>query len=221
MLTFARLVLVRHGQTAGNMAGLSARMSGLTDLPLTDQGVSEARSAARALAREPRPSIIYTSPLARARTTATILAGVLPASISVEPALSEIDCGEADGLPLFEVQRRYPEAWARNLAQTDPDFRWPSGESYREFRARVLGAIRTIAAAHVGERVLVVTHAGVISQIIGSHFGVGPERWELFRPRNCSITELDWYRDTVRVLRFDRVPTEALGPAAVAPAPLA
>ncbi|MFO7178604.1 MAG: histidine phosphatase family protein, partial [Pseudomonadota bacterium] len=205
MLSFARLVLVRHGQTAGNMAGLSARMSGLTDLPLTDQGVREARATARALAREPRPDVIYTSPLARARTTAGILAEVLPAPLVVEPSLCEIDCGDADGLPLSEVQRRYPEAWARNLSQNDPDFRWPSGESYREFRARVLAGTRRIAAAHRGERVLVVTHAGVVSQLIGFHFGVGPERWELFRPRNCSITELAWYRDTIRVLRFDQV----------------
>jgi alpha-ribazole phosphatase/probable phosphoglycerate mutase len=51
--------------------------------------------------------------------------------------------------------------------------------------------------------VLVVTHAGVISQILGALRGVRPARWEPLRPGNASLTSVTWQGDGGELLRFD------------------
>lgn len=198
----ATLLLVRHGLTAANADG-GARLSGWTDVPLSATGVEQARRLARRLAAEPPAAALWSSPLARARVTAEIIAGPLLPRLGVHPGLREIHCGEVDGLPAEEVRRDLPELWAANQRQDDEGFRWPGGESYRELRQRCLAALGAIAAGHPGERVLVVTHAGVISQILGAIQGTSAARWEDHRPGNASLTEIEWAEGRGRVLRFD------------------
>jgi alpha-ribazole phosphatase/probable phosphoglycerate mutase len=101
------------------------------------------------------------------------------------------------------MQRQHPELWGQDLGQRDESFRWPGGESYRVFRARVLPAVRRIAAAHPGERVLVVTHAGVISQVLGALARLSAAQWEPFRPGSANVTEIVWGPDGARLIRFD------------------
>ena len=57
-------------------------------------------------------------------------------------------------------------------------------------------------AAHPGQRVWVVTHAGVISQLLCSS-GISAASWEVFRPGNASITEVSWDGQAGTLLRFD------------------
>jgi broad specificity phosphatase PhoE len=130
-------------------------------------------------------------------------AGALSLRPRRRAALCEISAGALEGWPVAEVARHFPQLWARHLAQDDEDAGWPGGETYRHFRTRVLRAVRRIAAAHAGRRVVLVTHAGVIGQVVGWLRGAGAARWEVFRPRNASITELEWAGPTGRVLRFD------------------
>lgn len=203
------LVLIRHGHTAANAEGLHVPMSGWTDLPLSDQGVVDAVRVARQLAVEPAATAAYTSPLQRARHTAQVILDERPMSLALEPDLREIYCGEAEGLPLHEVCRRYPQLWGQNLAENDTEFRWPAGESYRELRERSLAAVQRIASIHPGERVVVVTHTGVISQLVGSIQGVSPACWSRFRPRNGSITELRVCSGKLELVRFDALPSDA------------
>lgn len=199
----ALLVLVRHGHTAGNDAGRRVRMSGRTDLPLSPLGRRQAEVLSAALRAGPRAAAVHASPLARALDTARGLAGPHLGPLRLAPDLQEIDCGEVDGLPVGEVEERYPDLWRANRRQDDPGFRWPGGESYAELRARILAALSRIAGAHAGERVVVVTHAGVIAQALGFLHDVGPERWERFRPGNCSLTEVWWRQGSGRLVRFD------------------
>lgn len=196
-------LLVRHGHTAENGIGTHVRMSGWTDVPLSDRGEAEASAIAAYLGREGRPEVIYSSPLRRARSTAAPIARSCGVKVVLEPGLREINCGAADGLSLEAVKQRYPDEWGRNMAQDDPDFRWPGGESYRELRERCLSTLRALCAAHPSGRVVLVTHAGVISQVLGSLEGTSPACWEALRPRNGSVTELLWCEDSVRRVRFD------------------
>jgi broad specificity phosphatase PhoE len=202
-MTSTRLVLIRHGQTASNGGSPGMRMSGWTDLPLTERGWHQAKLLRRRLEAGAPFAAIYTSPLQRARDTALGLyeAGLGP--LRVREDLREIHCGEVDGRPVDEVQRHFSEYWEANLRQEDEDFRWPGGESYREFRERCLRAIRALAAAHPGERVAVVTHSGLISQVLGALHGLSPARWEPFRPDNTALTELDWSGEHGVLVRFD------------------
>ncbi len=181
-------------------------MSGATNVPLAPAGLRQAADVAELLAARGPFSRLFTSPLDRALVSARLVAERCKLEIEVVSALAEIDCGVADGLPLGQVQSRFPAHWRRNLEQSDPDFRWPGGESYREFRERVLGAIRSIAERHMSQRVIVVTHSGVISQIIGWVHGVSPGRWGRFRPRTGSLTELLWTAEGATVQAYDRLP---------------
>jgi broad specificity phosphatase PhoE len=201
MAAAARLILIRHGHTAGNSSG-GLKMSGWTDTSLSDRGRLQVACLARRISSEPA-AVVYTSPLLRAQETARPVAAAAGAELRLEPDLREIHCGEVDGWPVEKVQRLHPGLWEANLRQDDEGFRWPGGESYRELRERSLGAVRRIAAAHPGERVLVVTHAGVISQIVGCLRGTGPACWERNRPENCSLTELHWEGETGRVVSYD------------------
>ncbi len=158
---------------------------------------------------EPTASAVYSSTLRRAAETAR----AAPLEPLPADSLREINCGVLDGRPLEEIRARHPELWRRNLAQNDEDFNWLGGESYRQFRRRVLEAVSAIAANHKQERVLIFTHAGVISQVLGALAGVSAARWEDFRPGYASITEIDWNGGSPTVRRYDD--RSHLGPLAV------
>lgn len=197
-----RLILVRHGHTAGNAGGSRAPMSGWTDVPLSARGRCQASALGRYLAAGVSFDAVYSSPLERARETARIALGSLR-EVRRCDSLREIYCGDADGMPVGDVEARYPERWRANLRQEDDHFRWPGGESYQELRGRCLAAVRAIAGAHVGQRVMVFTHAGAISQILGALHGVRAARWESFRPSNASLTCVDWQGNQGRLVSFD------------------
>lgn len=193
------LLLVRHAHSeGGSSAGL---LCGWHDAPLTSLGRKQVEALRERLAAEPAASQVYTSPLRRAVETADAAPG--PSGAARLNSLREIFCGSLDGMPLEDVQAGYPDLWQRNMAQSDEDFRWPGGESYRDFRHRVVNAIRDIASAHSGQRVFVFTHAGVISQFLGALSGASAAQWDAFRPGNASITELRWDGDAASVVHFD------------------
>lgn len=178
-------------------------MNGWTDTPLSALGWLQANALRERMKREPPTVVRYSSPLQRAVVTARALAGLPFGPLRLLDELKEIHCGEVDGWTVTETRLRYPEIWAANLRQEDDDLRWPGGESYREHRERCLAAVQRISEAHPGERVLVFTHAGVISQVMGVLHGVRPAAWEPFRPGNCSITEIEWADGTGRLIHFD------------------
>lgn len=197
----ARLLLVRHGQTLGNLGG-GRILVGRSDLPMTVTGVRQARRAARRLCRVPF-SAVHSSPLQRAVATAREIVALRRVPLSLWDGLQEIDCGHADGLETDTARRLYPDDWERNQRQDDDDFRWPGGESYRELRRRAVAACDRIARRHAGAVAVVVTHAGVVNQLVGSVRGFPPACWERCRPSHCTVTELEWGRGVRRLVRFD------------------
>lgn len=198
-----RLMLIRHGHAAAKGGDLDAPMAGWADVPLSPRGRLQIERLRAHLVRRPGFDVIYSSPLSRASETAQTLVDAGLGSVHFHPALKEINCGEADGLSLRDVQRRFPALWRENLRQVREDFRWPGGESYREFRDRCVSAVQSIAADHRSGYVAIVTHAGVISQIVGSIHGLSPACWESFRPGNATISELAWRGSRAVVLSFD------------------
>jgi broad specificity phosphatase PhoE len=194
------LLLVRHAHTAANDLERKPVMSGWADVPLSTRGVKQLTTLASADLGEVAP-VIYSSDSIRTLHTA----GSFAQGRRIVPlrSLREISCGDVDGWRVATVQERYPELWQRNLAQNDPDFRWPGGESYRELRTRVLRAMRGIASRHRGERVAVVTHTGVITQVMNHAKGLSPANWKRWRAANASVTTIEWDDDDrVRVIRF-------------------
>jgi probable phosphoglycerate mutase len=50
--------------------------------------------------------------------------------------------------------------------------------------------VRELAARHPGERLLIVTHSGVIATLLATWIGSGREEWRRFEPDNCSISRI-------------------------------
>lgn len=195
------LLLVRHAHTRDNGGSRAPRLVGRYDAPLSSLGEKQVERLRGALAGESAEAA-YTSPLRRTMATARALPERLPPVLL--DSLQEISCGEFDGWLVTDVQQQHPDLWQRNLAQNDDLFRWPGGETYARFRARVLRTVRALAGRHCGGRVVAVTHAGFISQLLGCLAGVKPSRWEQFRPGNASITEVRWGTDDeASVVRYD------------------
>jgi probable phosphoglycerate mutase len=153
-------ILIRHGETEWNREG---RIQGHMDSPLTPTGIEQAQACALRLKVEPIDHVIA-SDLARVKHTTEILATALDAMIEFEPALRERSYGIGEGMTFAELDAIHPEMYS-SLRTTDPDFTVEGGESRRQFHDRVTRAMRAIADAHPGKRVLVVTHGGVLGVI--------------------------------------------------------
>ena len=164
------------------------------------------------MGREAGDARLYTSPLLRAHDTARAIAAGALGRLGIDPDLREISCGELEGRPVGEVERHFPALWQANMRQTDDDFRWPGGESYSELRRRALGCVARLAAVHPGEAIVLVTHAGVISQIVGALCGTAPARWSCHRPGNASVTTVLWRSGPRALVAFDdRAHLDGLG----------
>jgi broad specificity phosphatase PhoE len=192
-------MLIRHAAIE-----TGSRLCGALDVPLSPAG----RAALQALVRGTRhadvPDALFTSTLKRALDVAEALGrawGRAPQSVDWA---REIDCGDLEGIPLDRVRREFPDLWARNEAQSDDGFAWPGGETYAQFRKRVLDGLDRAAAAHRGCRIVIVTHAGVISQVLGVLEGRAACVWEPDRPEPLTATEVLWEDGAPReVLTFN------------------
>jgi broad specificity phosphatase PhoE len=172
------IILVRHGQTEANAAGL---LQGRVDLPLTDLGRRQAEAAAGVV---PPGARIVSSPLRRAVQTAQVLAGGREGSrpaeaVSVDERWVELDYGQYDGRPAGDVPGEVWDRW-----RTDVDFAPPGGESLAACGRRVREACQDIA---VGMRspdapaVVVVSHVSPIKAAVAWALGVeDTTAWRMF-----------------------------------------
>ena len=192
-------MLVRHASVDSG-----GRLCGSLDLPLSPQGRADLAALTRRVRAAAAPDALFTSTLARAMEVAAALATAW--GVPAHPAAwaREIDCGDVEGVRLDRIQQQHPDLWARNEAQADDAFAWPAGESYAAFRARILAGLRRAAVDHAGERLAVITHAGVISQVLGVIRGRAAAVWRPDRPRPLTATEIVWEGDAPRrVLSYD------------------
>ncbi len=151
------MVLVRHGETEANRAGL---LLGRADPPLNERGRQQADALATALRREPDPLIIA-SPLARAQETAARIAAATGASLETDPRLIELDYGEWDERRLNDVPPDVASRW-----RADPTFAPPGGESLAELRARVAPCEVSLRERARDGTAIVVSHVSPIKAMI-------------------------------------------------------
>ena len=150
------LVLIRHGATQWNLDG---RIQGHADPPLAPEGraaVSAWRLPLGLTGAEAGEWIWLTSPLARARETATLLSD---RAAEVSPLLIEMDWGEWEGRRLAELRAEGGAAMVAAEAQ-GLDFQPPGGESPRQVQTRLRPLLARLAAR--GRPGVAVTHKGVI-----------------------------------------------------------
>jgi len=149
-----RFALMRHAETEWNREN---RIQGQQDAPLTADGRRQAGKWGRALSRYPLDHLV-TSDLGRATLTGTLMNQKLGLASTVEPRLREQDWGQWSGLKQSELDIDAIRAQER----MGWHFRPPGGESRLEVLERSCQALVSIAHRLRGNRVVVVTHGGVI-----------------------------------------------------------
>jgi probable phosphoglycerate mutase len=187
------LVLIRHGETDMNR---ELRFQGHVDVALNDIGHAQAMRLAARLAGE-QADAVYASDLLRARQTAAPIAGELALQAVPDEGLREQSFGRVDGMRVADIQRDHPEAWAGWL-RFEEDFAMPEGESTRSFHARVIAAVQRLVAAHPQQKVVIVTHGGVLDMIYRTARSLG-----LAGPRQSEIPNAGVNRVSVRDGVFD------------------
>jgi len=169
-MTELRLLLVRHGQTAANVArALDTRPPGA---PLTDLGHEQAAALADRLADEP-VTAVYASTAIRTQQTAAPLAARLGLAVTVLDGVHEVDAGDlemrSDEAALEQFAAVY-EAWKRG----ELDAKLPGGESARDLRDRFTAAVARVRDAATGSVVL-VSHGGAIRLGVAALIGDAAE----------------------------------------------
>ncbi|WP_420440456.1 histidine phosphatase family protein [Candidatus Poriferisodalis sp.] len=153
------LILVRHGRTSANAAGL---LQGRVDNELDDVGIQQASQIAAALALgDHRPDRIVSSPLKRAHQTADATRHLLGIEMTIDERWAELDYGEWDGVPISEVRPDMWEQW-----QSDPGFALPGGESLVELNQRVEATCNDLAEEAASRNIAVFTHVSPIKSAV-------------------------------------------------------
>ena len=160
-----RIILMRHGESAGNAAGLH---QGQKDFELTSTGKSQAASLARRWTKESRHfDLIISSPLKRAHETAVILANELNVPIEVEPLWMERDNGLLSGLRPEEGQQISPRPGFMHPYQPVGE----TGESQWALFIRAGQAIQAMLSKTPGHY-LVVSHGGILNLAMYAILGI-------------------------------------------------
>jgi broad specificity phosphatase PhoE len=175
------LWIVRHGQSAGNVARDAAEAAGHVlidiehrdiDVPLSPLGVEQSRALGRWFRDLPppeRPQVVLCSPYVRARETARLLmaeAGLRPGPelrLRVDERLREKEFGILDRLTKHGIRQKYPELSEQRSHVGKFYFRPPGGESWCDVILRLRSLTEMITREHGGERVLVVAHQVIVN----------------------------------------------------------
>jgi probable phosphoglycerate mutase len=185
------ITLVRHGESAAAFGEQPFPLrDGHGDPPLHPDGEVQAERLGERLAAEhvDRPiAAIYVTTLQRTAQTAAPLAARIGLEPRVEAALREVFLGEWEG----GLLRKKAAEGDPILAQVWASERWdaiPGAEPLDRFDARLKDAIARLAAAHTDERVVVVSHGGVIGHLL--HVATRSSRFAFSGTDNASISEL-------------------------------
>lgn len=166
--------LVRHGQSAGNVARDAAEAAaGLlidiaerdVDVPLSELGVRQSQALANWFAAMPddeRPNVVLHSPYRRAAQTAQIvmesMRGPPLLALQVDERLREKEFGILDRLTTLGISHKYPELYQQRQHVGKFYFRPPGGESWCDVILRLRSVLDTITREYRRERVLIVGH---------------------------------------------------------------
>lgn len=190
-MTQTHIGLFRHGQTDWNINFL---LQGVTDIPMNTTGIEQVRTAARALVKDDW-DLIITSPLGRARETASIIAEQLGFDeIQQHELLIERSFGAAEGLAYEQWKEKYS-----NLDQI------PGGESRTDLIARSSLLLDSFIGTHPGKRILAISHGALIRTLLSiTSENELPREGE--RLANASLNIVSHLDEAWKVTKYDLEP---------------
>jgi probable phosphoglycerate mutase len=224
-------LLIRHGESVSNVEG---RVQGQADVPLSPLGLRQAEDVGRWLTGVGSSATaspwgideVWSSPLARARQTAAVIASALGLPVRIDDRLKELHAGIFQGHLWSDLEARFPEevaSWRSGAA----DYAVPGGESRRMLAARGCAVLEELARRPAGT-IVVVAHGGLLTAALGSLVGHDHPRLVVAAAgpftrqpalANGSVTRLVWpgprlegFNDTTHLGAFDAAATGGDGP---------
>ena len=179
-----RLWVVRHGQSAGNVARDQAEAAGLPlidiatrdmDVPLSALGERQSLALGewfRDMPADERPNVVLCSPYVRARQTTQLVMRAAGLSdpdgdgelrITVDERLREKEFGILDRLTRLGITQQHPQLAEQRSHVGKFYFRPPGGESWCDVILRLRSLLETVTREHRGERVLIVAHQVIVN----------------------------------------------------------
>ncbi|MGO4211691.1 histidine phosphatase family protein [Terriglobus sp. 2YAB30_2] len=193
------LFLVRHGETEWSLSG---QHTGVTDIPLTENGREKARTVGTLL-NQRHFALVQTSPMQRARETCTLL-GYGPYAV-VNPDLCEWNYGIFEGLttPQIREQRNDPH-W--NIFDSEI----PNGETIEEVAVRAQRVIDTALAAAPEGDILLVAHGHILRILAATWLGLPPRGARLLSLVPASLSILGYEHDQQVLQTWNRTPGDKI-----------
>jgi broad specificity phosphatase PhoE len=170
----ASIVLVRHGESLGNLADAEARRTESerldlnardADVELSETGRSQAGAVRQHLAGLPsceRPTLVLSSPYERASSTARTALGDLDLDLLLDERLRERDLGQFDGLTGAGIRHLFADEAERRKKVGKFYYQPPGGESWADVVLRVRSLLADLRQGFEGQRVWMFTHQAVI-----------------------------------------------------------
>ncbi len=195
------VVLVRHGRTTANSAGVLAGWSSAARLD--ERGRQQALEVARRLGPVPLAAVV-SSPLDRCQETAGALVdGRNGVSVSTEERLGECRYGDWEGQRLDRLAK--DELW--QVVQNHPSgarFPGPRGEALREVQHRAVNAVRDWNARLGAEATYAVcTHGDVLKAVVADALGLHLDLFQRIQVEPASLTVIRYTRLRPFVLRLN------------------
>jgi broad specificity phosphatase PhoE len=174
------LDFIRHGEPEGGRLYRGAAI----DDPLSEEGW---RQMWQAVGEDCHWDQLVSSPLQRCHAFALALGEKHGLPLSVEQDFREVGFGDWEGRNPVEIQQQDAEEYA--AFYSDPvNNRPPGAEDLLDFGRRVARAFECTASAHIGKRVLVVAHAGVIRAALGHVMQAPPTAWYRVKVDNAGLS---------------------------------
>ncbi len=191
------LILLRHGETEWNSEN---RLQGHRDSALSREGLRQADALAARLTTVSFTAL-YSSDLGRALETARRIATRTGHSVVPDTRLRERGLGILEGLTRDEASQRHPEVFA-SYSEGAPDYVVPQGESTSQRLRHAVECLEELGARHRGERLVVVTHGGVLSLLFRHSLGIPHGVRRTFSVLNAGWNQFDYHDGTFRLVTW-------------------
>lgn len=192
-----RILLVRHGESEGNVLGVFTGHSGYS---LTEMGHKQAELTADYIGKNYKVDAVYSSDLPRAFQTAEHITRVFDLPVVTDSCFREIRAAKWEQKSFDILGDLFPEDYAVWVNDTT-NARCTDGESVREVADRTVHGIMDVAAAHPGQCVVIATHATPIRAALWKIAGGTPELYQTYNfGCNCAVSELVFENGTLSIV---------------------
>lgn len=174
------IYLLRHGLPEGDQC-----LRGRTDFEITEHGLEQMRQATNVV----EVDTVVSSPLKRCYEFAVQYTNDNNVSLEINRDIAEMDFGDWDGRPFSELFNSHDSQIMR-FFKTPYRVSPPNGETMSAFNQRVTTAFKSLCNQYQGKNVLVVSHAGVIREILQFVLGVEPKNGQFHQSIQLSYASL-------------------------------